>query len=390
MSQALPIATPTAQRRGACPSLDAPMQTGDGLLARVRVENGRLTPAQLAVLARLAGQYGNGQVEITARGNLQARGLSAETAPSFAREAETVIAIERGLVVEVPPLAGDDPAEIADPRGLAEAIRDLGKPLAHRLGPKVTVVVDGDGQIGLGALKADIRLTATGGDDWLVSIGGGVGTAMGRDDALQTVAFVLRQLAERGPEARASDLPRGTATAPAEMVQPPIGIFARHHGTATGIALAFGTTHWEALMALADAGQRYGVAAFQLAPYHGLLALDAPAVFAATAANLGFITSPEDSRRSISACIGSQGCASGHIPARAIAAQLAATLPAGTQLHVSGCTKGCAHPARAALTLVGYPTGCGLVIAGAAGDTPQALLEVGQVESAIAAALRQG
>jgi precorrin-3B synthase len=390
MSHALPIASPTAQRRGACPSLDAPMQTGDGLLARLRVANGRLTPVQLARLAGLAGQFGNGQVEITTRGNLQVRGLSAETAPLFARHVEAAVTIERGLVVEVPPLAGDDPAEVTDPRDLAQAIRALAQPLGSRLGPKVTVVVDGDGQIGLGALKADIRLTATGADCWLVSIGGGIATPMARDDALRTVAFVLRQLAERGPAARASDLPRGTANAPAEPAQPSAGIFARHHGTATGLALAFGATHWQALEALAEAGQRYGVAAFQLAPYHGLLAFDAPAVFAATAANLGFIIHPDDPRRSISACIGSEGCASGHIPARAIAARLATTLPRDTHLHVSGCAKGCAHPARAALTLVGYPVGCGLVIAGAAGDTPQALLEVDQVESAIAAALRQG
>ena len=64
MSIALPIA---GARRGACPSLDAPMQTGDGLLARLRIAGGRLTPAALGKLANIAGSFGNGAVELTAR-----------------------------------------------------------------------------------------------------------------------------------------------------------------------------------------------------------------------------------------------------------------------------------------------------------------------------------
>ena len=41
-------------------------------------------------------------------------------------------------------------------------------------------------------------------------------------------------------------------------------------------------------------------------------------------------------------------------------------------LHVSGCAKGCAHPAAAPVTLVGSDDGAGLVIDGRAGDEPEA------------------
>ena len=51
------------------------MLTGDGLLARLRVAGGRLTPMQLGAIAALAREHGNGLLEITARGNLQVRGL---------------------------------------------------------------------------------------------------------------------------------------------------------------------------------------------------------------------------------------------------------------------------------------------------------------------------
>ena len=71
-------------RRGACPTLHTPMPTGDGLLARIRVVGASLTPDQIAELARLAAEHGNGLVEITARGNLQVRGLRATSAAPFA------------------------------------------------------------------------------------------------------------------------------------------------------------------------------------------------------------------------------------------------------------------------------------------------------------------
>src|SRR5690606_21380903 len=115
---------------------------------------------------------------------------------------------------------------------------------------------------------------------------------------------------------------------------------------------------------------------------HGLLAIGArPSVF--DELDDDFIIHAQDPRRRISACIGSLGCASGHIPARSIAERLAPLLDEHTHLHISGCAKGCAHPRRAALTLVGRPDGYGLVIDGTAGDTPITLLRADQLESAI-------
>ncbi|MCB1453038.1 MAG: precorrin-3B synthase, partial [Rhizobiaceae bacterium] len=72
----------------------------------------------------------------------------------------------------------------------------------------------------------------------------------------------------------------------------------------------------------------------------------------------------------IFACPGTQGCASGFIPARQIARDVARELPADmASLHISGCAKGCAHPAKAALTLVGTENGVELVEGGTARQT---------------------
>ena len=365
------------------------MQTGDGLLARLRVVDGQLTPAQLGEIARLAALHGNGLVEISARGNLQVRGLTAASTAPFANAVRAVVAIDSGLVVETPPLAGDDPTELADPRPLAATIRALAAPLGDRLGPKVTVVVEGLGQLSRAALKADIRLTASAADSWALALADQRQAVLTADEAAAAVHAILQQLADLGTAARASDLiPAGPAAA--LLSRPPIGNFTRRAGTAAGIALPFGASDSTALLALAALASRHGIAVLRLAPQHGLLALDAPPAFAIDAAALGFITDRADPRLRVSACIGSMGCASGHIPARMLAERLAPALPEDRQLHVSGCAKGCAHPRRAALTLVGRDDGYGLVIDGTAGDTPQSVLRPDASESVLAAAIRQG
>ena len=64
------------QAWGWCPSVLRPMPLDDGLMVRIRVPNGALTPEQAAGLADLAEQFGAGIIELTNRANLQLRGLS--------------------------------------------------------------------------------------------------------------------------------------------------------------------------------------------------------------------------------------------------------------------------------------------------------------------------
>src|SRR5262249_47117795 len=72
------------QRRGACPGLSAPMETGDGLLVRFAPEDA-IAPDEFIALCAAARAHGNGTIEITARGSLQVRGLTPRSAPLFAR-----------------------------------------------------------------------------------------------------------------------------------------------------------------------------------------------------------------------------------------------------------------------------------------------------------------
>src|SRR5204862_81110 len=84
-----------SMRRGACPGLSAPMATGDGLLARLTPAGSTIALDAFAGLCGAAQTHGNGIVEITSRGSIQVRGLSAASAPLFAAEVAS-LGIEAG------------------------------------------------------------------------------------------------------------------------------------------------------------------------------------------------------------------------------------------------------------------------------------------------------
>jgi len=204
-------------RRGACPALSAPMQTGDGLLVRLNPVAGGLVPKALIGLGESALRHGNGIMEVTARGSLQIRGLTAESARLLAAEVDVLgIAVRTGVPVEIGPLAGIDPLEIADPTSLADIIRvaieEAG--LTGRLGPKVSVVVDGGGQLSMDAVTADVRLKAvraSAGIQWRVSAAGNAQSArplttVNEVAARDIAVAALRMVAEKGREAHTRDL----------------------------------------------------------------------------------------------------------------------------------------------------------------------------------------
>src|ERR1700692_499262 len=116
------------QRRGACPGLSAPMKTGHGLLVRL-LPIGTIALDAFAALCAAARQHGNGIIEITSRGSIQIRGLSAASAPRLGASVATLgITAVDGIPVLTNPLAGLDAEQTIDSEALAA---DLRHALAH-------------------------------------------------------------------------------------------------------------------------------------------------------------------------------------------------------------------------------------------------------------------
>ncbi len=84
----------------------------------------------------------------------------------------------------------------------------------------------------------------------------------------------------------------------------------------------------------------------------------------------GLILRADDPMARVIACTGAPGCQQALAPVRALAAHLAAQVPPGARLHVSGCAKGCAHPGPADLTLLATATGFDLIRQGTPRDLP--------------------
>lgn len=391
---------PSDFRRGACPSIDAPMRTGDGLLVRFRPDAPALSLMALRRIAELSARFGNGILEITARGNMQVRGLSDETAISFAKALrQTGFGVRTGLSVEIPPLAGIDPAEIADPTALArrieERIEEPAKPLS--LAPKLSIIADGGGTANLSELTADIRLDAVSVSRWRIAVAGNAGSAMPvavlpADEAVEAVLSILEELDRTGPTARGRDLDIGALkTKLGGIAQPipplppngdpnPVGTRVIGTETVLGIKLRYGRVETGTLEALLDGLETLGTPEIRTAHGHALilrgLAGTARERARRLADDLGFITQASDPANTLSVCTGAIGCASGTFDTRRLADALLAAVPGffdgSFHLHVSGCQKGCAHPAPANLTLSGRLEAVGLIKDGRANDPPLA------------------
>lgn len=408
-------------RRGACPGLSRPLQTGDGLLARLMPID-TIPLAAFAELCAAARAHGNGIIEITGRGSIQVRGLSAVSAPRFAAAiAGLGIAAEDGIPVLTNALAGLDPDECLDAGALAADLRrTLARgTLAARLAPKVSVAIDGGGALALDALSADVRLCAE------TSDGGGVVLRVGVSDdgtnaaqlglvapahGIEAATRLLEVLARRGHEARARDIIAAEGAAPFRLAisdllvggaQPrprresreAIGLHRLRDGSlACGIGLAFSHADAPSLERLAAAAAASAASGVRAASDRTLMTIGltrqkAPG-FVAAAERLGFIVRADDPRRHVVACAGAPICAAAEIPARALAPLIAAAaapvLDRSFTIHVSGCAKGCARSAPAALTIVGTRGGCTLIADGAAGDIPFAVVATEELTVAVA------
>ena len=394
-------------RRGLCPGLSQPMATGDGLLVRLTPTGVTMSCEAFGALCTAAGNCGNGIIEITSRGSVQIRGLTDDSVKRFAAAVAGIdLAFGEGPPVLSDPLAGLDPEESVDASAIAADLRRAiaVASFAADIGPKVSVAIDGDGTLHLDAVAADVRMRAQARDACLhVAVGGDAETAtpigaVAAEHAVEAAMRMLRVIAAGGTAARARDIVATNGAAafrrviadilvdlpptPLRPAADPLGTHTLRDGRlAIGLGLAFGHAHSTALEELARAAVESGAAGYRTAPGRALLVVgvteDGAGHLANIAQRLGFIVRADDPRRQVVACAGAPICASAEISTRALAPSLAKVVVAGADapmVHLSGCTKGCACPRSAPLTVVGIEGRCGVLVNGSARDEPLVML----------------
>jgi precorrin-3B synthase len=367
-----------------CPGTVAVHQAEDGGLARIRVPGGALPRDTLASLAAWAVELGNGRLELTARGNLQLRGLAlgAETELS-SRLAHC------GLLPSAPhdtarnllasPLAGRDGVGVLDVRPLvAELDRRLcAEPELAPLPGRFLFALD-DGRGDVAGLHADVAALALPNQRVAVLLGGlDSGLRLPVHEAvtglLSAATIFLRRRPDQGVW-RLAELPGG----PLELVdelraalharsgplvavpeRDPVGPIGRIEQTDGRVALAVSVPLGELTPARCQVLAAVAEREVLLTPWRGVVLPDLPPSATALAtrrlAGAGLLLDPASPSLGVSACTGRPGCAKALADVRADAS-VAAGHAAGTAVppvdnggpglpvHWSGCARRCGRP----------------------------------------------
>ncbi|MBW4663698.1 MAG: ferredoxin--nitrite reductase [Chroococcus sp. CMT-3BRIN-NPC107] len=125
-------------------------------MLRMRLANGIITSSQMRVLAEIVQQYGDeGNADITTRQNIQLRGVRIEDVPDIFKKLHQhgLTSVQSGVDnvrnITGSPLAGIDPDELIDTRGLCRMVQDMitsggeGNPAMVNLPRKFNIAIAG-------------------------------------------------------------------------------------------------------------------------------------------------------------------------------------------------------------------------------------------------------
>ena len=355
--------------KGWCPGALRPMLSGDGWVVRVRPYGGRLQQAQLDGLATLAAAHGNGMFDLSARGNIQLRGVREASHKPLIEglrdlslvDADAHVEGRRNILVSPFWEAGDISQTFAMDQTEALAVSN-----APNLPGKFGFAIDIGSSPVLQTASADIRLECDGdGGLILVADGRDVGKPVTVDTAIAEAIALAHWFADtRQDQTRMADLLVMGLDLPLGFDIPrQVQTYVPKPGPVSQgamVGLAFGQMTSQTLATLAKYGD------LRMTPWRMLLVENThlpPEID-------GIITDPDDPLLRVVACTGAPGCTQGLGPTRDVARRLSPHVPKGQTLHVSGCTKGCAHPAATQMTITVTDSGYNLIRNGTAADKP--------------------
>lgn len=391
-------------RQGWCPGALRPMESGDGLIVRPRIIGGALMPDLARELAQCAEDFGNGQIDLSLRGNLQLRGITQEKLPELQARLAALGLLDNDPDVEairnilVSPLSGVDPSALCDARPIAHALDEKlhtdGR--LRSLPGKFLFLIDDGGRPPLSPETADVGFIATAtasGPRFIVYLGGTLAGQCEIGDANDVAIRASHAFLDllQGDERRMRDLVGrlGTETLAKHAGLSPLvvnnervaaahilGLHELGDRQALGIGIAFGRLDVQKLRLLAYMADVVR-GELRLSPWRAIF-LIAGKIDATLQDNLRraeFILDDGAPIRAVAACSGKPACLQGAVDTQQDALRLAplarGLADQGVALHISGCAKGCAHAAQAPVTLVGHDDGYTIILDGRAGDAPQ-------------------
>lgn len=320
-----------------CPGALSFHHAADGAIGRVRFPGGSMDVAQFAQFARISAEFGNGDIHLTTRGNVQIRGISDEAGFSTA-------VLSSGFV---PSIAHDKIRNIiASPlSGLEELVAELDRALlkdeelAGLSGRTLFGLDNGDGAIL--AQQPDFGIIM--GEQPQLILGGKLTTKTLANPAEDIAQLAVQWQRARGSAWRVAEkLEFNTFDTMTFNSSDPthIGWFDREDGTVSlGAGLPFGVLPRKVAEVLCAVEKPV-----QVTPWHSVLVHDldegeAEAV-AKVLAPMGLIFDADSPKLQVTACTGLPGCAKSRSDVRRDALQLQAT----ERTHFSGCERRCGHP----------------------------------------------
>jgi precorrin-3B synthase len=346
---------PRARDADACPGALQVHQAADGGLARIRLPGGALTAAQMAALADASSRLGSGTLELTARGNVQIRGITEVAAVADAIATAGLLPSathERVRNIVASPLsgrAGGDADVRTWVRELDAAI--CAEPRLTELGGRFWFSLD-DGRADVSGLCADVGVHVFDDHAALLLAGRTTGVRLVGDDVVETLIEVAVRFAEvRGNAWRVTEIADATALWPdielgavfAPVTRPPVGWIQQDDGRVTlGAAVPLGVLSARVAEYLAAVE-----APLVVTPWRSVLVCDLDETVADAAlrvlAPLGLVFDENSPWLAISACVGSPGCAHSVADVRVDAA-LALHTDSGVHRHFVGCERACGRP----------------------------------------------
>ena len=350
--------------KGWCPGAYRPMQSGDGLIVRVRPRLARLSAEQSTGLAEISMVFGNGTIDLTNRANLQLRGVQPAGIDPVLKKLDDLGLLDKDEATETrrnvlcaPDWeSGDETHQLT-----TELLARLAE--LPTLPAKFGFAIDAGVAPVLSDASADIRIErGSSGGLILRADGSPLGMPLAVHDAIDRLVALAKWFIGAGGTSRMAKLigetplpdwsrPSEPPAKPRKIPLPGLTEFGRY------IGIAFGQMDASALAELAKSSIR-------VTPWR-LLLLESVDIPLPTGR---MILHEDDALLRIDACPGAPMCSAASVQTRSVA--LGMKPPPGRSLHISGCAKGCARAKPADVTLVGRSGRFDVVKHGSAWDMP--------------------